>query len=508
MKNLYEYLGIFENIIHNEITNPFATSLIKGSSIGINANLKKNDNIIENQSMNEIINSFLIESNKQFIIKLKNFLVYLKSFPEIKNKIDITIANIDENLGNKLIDQAIAFSNDTSGVSRDSAEIFIMNKILNDFLNIKNNNQIIDDEKDTLIKKINKSKKNIKQNFKDAGIKLSKTSKELSELKAALSFAGTLKKRIAKLFGLNGEHKNYEKYLKEMFKPNAKIQKTAERLSQEKIRDYINFIHADKNLPSVYPTKSKVLQFTLPAIESGIGLETCTGAGQCKAFCYASAGRYEFPMVAFKSEFSLIFSLSKEFVPKTIAYLKSIIKEDTFYFLRIHDSGDFYSRIYFRKWLNIAREFPNVLFYGYTKQTTFLARKTLPNFKFSQSFGGRNDRTLLKLLELKGKIAQHKKGELKQEAIDELMLHKKEFIEKYKINEKVFNRIIKKLTVSKVFPSEEAFRDYELKNPGIKWILVIDDDIAALDVGLDSDSPIGIALIVHGAKKGKLKTVN
>jgi hypothetical protein len=35
--------------------------------------------------------------------------------------------------------------------------------------------------------------------------------------------------------------------------------------------------------------------------------------------------------------------------------------------VRVHESGDFYSVEYFRKWLKIARKLPNIQFYAYTK---------------------------------------------------------------------------------------------------------------------------------------------
>ena len=39
--------------------------------------------------------------------------------------------------------------------------------------------------------------------------------------------------------------------------------------------------------------------------------------------------------------------------------------------IRIHDSGDFYSIKYLLKWVNIAMDNPDVIFYAYTKSIQF-----------------------------------------------------------------------------------------------------------------------------------------
>lgn len=36
-------------------------------------------------------------------------------------------------------------------------------------------------------------------------------------------------------------------------------------------------------------------------------------------------------------------------------------------FIRVHDSGDYYSREYINKWLEVANTLPDVKFYSYTK---------------------------------------------------------------------------------------------------------------------------------------------
>ncbi|WP_082842482.1 GP88 family protein [Gemmata sp. SH-PL17] len=71
-------------------------------------------------------------------------------------------------------------------------------------------------------------------------------------------------------------------------------------------------------------------------------------------------------------------------------------------FVRIHDSGDFFSRAYMRSWLDVARERPNTLLYWYTKSLGFWAENLvevgnghepglLHNVVPTASWGGRED---------------------------------------------------------------------------------------------------------------------
>ena len=63
------------------------------------------------------------------------------------------------------------------------------------------------------------------------------------------------------------------------------------------------------------------------------------------------------------------YKLSKTvaFVPLLIEAIKTL-KAD---FIRIHDSGDFYSPKYVEKWMQIAEALPGVKFYAYTKSHDF-----------------------------------------------------------------------------------------------------------------------------------------
>jgi hypothetical protein len=61
--------------------------------------------------------------------------------------------------------------------------------------------------------------------------------------------------------------------------------------------------------------------------------------------------------------------------------------------IRIHDSGDFFSKTYARQWLFLANKYPQVDFYGYTKEVKMW--EGMPhrpaNFRLVYSLGGKHD---------------------------------------------------------------------------------------------------------------------
>jgi hypothetical protein len=61
--------------------------------------------------------------------------------------------------------------------------------------------------------------------------------------------------------------------------------------------------------------------------------------------------------------------------------------------IRVHDSGDYYSREYIEKWFAIARSLPDVRFYSYTKSVPlFIDRDDIPsNYDIIFSEGGTRD---------------------------------------------------------------------------------------------------------------------
>lgn len=130
---------------------------------------------------------------------------------------------------------------------------------------------------------------------------------------------------------------------------------------------------------------------------SSFGLEaikTCPSAGDCKSDCFALGGNYLFKNVKEKQEERLQASRKNNFVE----IITSEIKKLNVGAVRVHDSGDYYSRKYLEKWIEIANKNPDVIFYSYTKSVQFFKSDydtwsvTLPsNMVITFSYGGKYD---------------------------------------------------------------------------------------------------------------------
>lgn len=138
-------------------------------------------------------------------------------------------------------------------------------------------------------------------------------------------------------------------------------------------------------------TNKRLFNFGIPAFKSSTGFKTCPKASACVAGCYAKAGAYLFSNVAKAFERRLEFvrsSTDAEF----ISTLVTEIKKSKVEVLRVHDSGDFFSKEYALRWFKVAETLPNVQFYAYTKQVKLFKGLTLPaNFIIIYSLGGTED---------------------------------------------------------------------------------------------------------------------
>lgn len=122
--------------------------------------------------------------------------------------------------------------------------------------------------------------------------------------------------------------------------------------------------------------------------------KTCPFKGNCQHECFAMVNNYVYPAVINKQKERLKESKKKSFVD-TIC---NEIKELNVGAIRVHDSGDYYSKDYLNKWIDIAKRNPDVIFYSYTKSIPFFKKDfntwsvTLPkNFIVTFSYGGKHD---------------------------------------------------------------------------------------------------------------------
>lgn len=141
----------------------------------------------------------------------------------------------------------------------------------------------------------------------------------------------------------------------------------------------------------------RVNNFPLPAHKALDGTLICRQAKDCVPWCYANQGTYAWANVKDSHNDVYLWTQTDDFVPIMVDEISRKLKGfDDWFYVRVHDGGDFYSREYLKKWLMIMRFFNQepVKFYCYTKEVRLLKsmRPELPaNFRYVFSFGGRQD---------------------------------------------------------------------------------------------------------------------
>ncbi|MEV7177865.1 hypothetical protein [Kitasatospora sp. NPDC093679] len=145
-----------------------------------------------------------------------------------------------------------------------------------------------------------------------------------------------------------------------------------------------------------------IFNWTLPAwagrLPDGRTYNTCPEADICARLCYAYApgSSYKrFPNVAAAHLRNLMMVLDtpREWEQQ----MKHELRHRRYVgaWVRIHDSGDFFSDEYTEAWLRIARSAPATRFYCYTKAIARFHRIVVPNkpanFLWCPSLGGRED---------------------------------------------------------------------------------------------------------------------
>ena len=119
----------------------------------------------------------------------------------------------------------------------------------------------------------------------------------------------------------------------------------------------------------------KLMNFGIPAYKSASGKLTCPMADECIKFCYAKKGAYIWSNV--QPAFEKRYELSK--TDKFIESMNDEIRRKKPDFVRVHDSGDYYSRAYLNKWIQIAIHNPHVKFYSYTNMIKLTKEVQLPD---------------------------------------------------------------------------------------------------------------------------------
>jgi hypothetical protein len=123
-------------------------------------------------------------------------------------------------------------------------------------------------------------------------------------------------------------------------------------------------------------------------------VDTCPGAGACKVYCYAKKGGYvQWKASSLSQTRQLNFLLNDPigYKAKLESELRSTVtkfdKKDTKVVVRWHDAGDFFSPDYLDLAYSVAKDFPNIDFYAYTKMADVAKGNKPSNFKINFSAG-------------------------------------------------------------------------------------------------------------------------
>lgn len=131
-------------------------------------------------------------------------------------------------------------------------------------------------------------------------------------------------------------------------------------------------------------------------------INTCPGAGVCKVYCYAMRGGYvQFDGSSMMASQTLSYLVNnpKSFENRLKAEINmAMVKNEesgASMAIRWHDAGDFFSPTYFELACRVARAFPDVKFYAYTKVGAIANSDKPDNFIISFSEGALPSETKL-----------------------------------------------------------------------------------------------------------------
>lgn len=191
-------------------------------------------------------------------------------------------------------------------------------------------------------------------------------------------------------------------------------------------------------------------------------VDTCPGAGACKVYCYAKKGGYiQWKSSSLSQTRQLNFLLNDPsgYKAKVESEIRDAVnkfgKKGTKVVVRWHDAGDFFSPEYLDLAYSVARNFPDVDFYAYTKMAGVASGSKPSNFKMSFSMGAamEQERQIdfkttkhstvvpkqlfddLILRDGGGKIVRDKTGKMQFKSPESLDILKKKLSDKYKMSQ-------------------------------------------------------------------------
>ncbi len=236
-----------------------------------------------------------------------------------------------------------------------------------------------------------------------------------------------------KIKNQNGQEYDLEALKKEIMKRPSSLLKKNEKMK-----------HSNGTADQYYNVGLPALKGLAVNEQTGefVIVDTCPGAGACKTFCYAMKGSYiQYPDVFMKQTQTLNYllndpegfaeELSTEIAKAIIYWDKFSVKSkmgktkegpvDVKVAIRFHDSGDFFSPEYMNMAWHVARQFPDNLFYAYTKVANVANDPNKPdNFILNFSAGALS--TQSKLVNIAGPTARKHSQVVPKTMFDDLVL--------------------------------------------------------------------------------------
>jgi hypothetical protein len=147
---------------------------------------------------------------------------------------------------------------------------------------------------------------------------------------------------------------------------------------------------------------NNVYIFNLPPIKTCTPTIWCLKGKDGTPSCYALRNNFLLPSVIKSGEIRYKISKSNQFATEMVTFIK---KKKVKYF-RIHSSGDFYSKEYVEKWIEITKNCPETKFRGTTHRRDLISviekLNSLPNVIIRESLdsGVKNQITSLSFVAL------------------------------------------------------------------------------------------------------------
>jgi len=166
---------------------------------------------------------------------------------------------------------------------------------------------------------------------------------------------------------------------------NSKIKNLATWLKSEGLVKYKNQVKC-LDLPAGYTCPCANLCYAYSDRITG----KLTKGDSCIFTCYATKAESQYPSVRKARWFNYELLLNCTSDTEILNLLQLSLPKNLKY-LRLHSSGDIFSKKYFKALCQLAKNNPELVIFGYTKILNYVTADKPDNFKLVYSYGGKMD---------------------------------------------------------------------------------------------------------------------